>query len=203
MPRGPSTSNMPPDTRYGYTDQIAPPQNYAYSARGGTTYQGTCGFANDGARKGPRRRTTSITRWDYPNDSAENWDYLVFNDRDFSSVAELLLVPGCPPGLFTKQFAEFAPSQMNAADIFSHRQPDRHADLEQSRDEGLVGLRRSTQPAVHPPGHVFLDGDLALPVGLGGYGVDGPRHSPAGLDDHLTDLRPGFTDPLAHPAGRG
>ena len=48
----------------------------------------------------------------------ELWDYLVFNDRDFSSVAELLLVPGCPPGLFTKQFAEFAPSQINAANIF-------------------------------------------------------------------------------------
>ena len=29
-----------------------------------------------------------------------------FNDRDFTSVAELLLVPGCPPGLFTKQFVE-------------------------------------------------------------------------------------------------
>ncbi len=55
----------------------------------------------------------------YNNDSAENWDYFVFNDRDFSSVAELLLVPGCPPGLFTKQFVEFAPSQMNAANIFS------------------------------------------------------------------------------------
>src|SRR5690606_19152233 len=29
-----------------------------------------------------------------------------FLDRDFSSVAELLLVPNCPPGLFTKKFAE-------------------------------------------------------------------------------------------------
>ncbi len=55
----------------------------------------------------------------YTNDSSENWDYLAFNDRDFSSVAELMLVPGCPPGLFTKQFVEFAPSQMNAANIFS------------------------------------------------------------------------------------
>ena len=24
-----------------------------------------------------------------PNESAENWDYFVFNDRDFTSVAEL------------------------------------------------------------------------------------------------------------------
>ena len=37
------------------------------------------------------------------------WDHLAFHDRDFMSVAELLLVPGCPPGLFTKQFVEFQP----------------------------------------------------------------------------------------------
>jgi hypothetical protein len=35
-----------------------------------------------------------------------NWAHMPFNDRDFTSVAELLLVPGCPPGLFTKQFVE-------------------------------------------------------------------------------------------------
>jgi len=34
------------------------------------------------------------------------WEYFPFHDRDFASVAELLLVPGCPPGLFTKQFVE-------------------------------------------------------------------------------------------------
>ena len=43
------------------------------------------------------------------NTLAEDWDYFPFNDRDFTSVAELLLVPGCSPGLFTKQFVEFAP----------------------------------------------------------------------------------------------
>jgi hypothetical protein len=43
------------------------------------------------------------------NDGSEPWDYFPFNDRDFTSVAELMLVPGCPPGLFTKQFAELAP----------------------------------------------------------------------------------------------
>ena len=39
----------------------------------------------------------------------EPWDWFVFNDRDFTSVAELMLVPGCPPGLFTKQFVELPP----------------------------------------------------------------------------------------------
>ena len=34
------------------------------------------------------------------------WDYFPFNDRDFMSPAELLLVPGCPQGLLTKQFVE-------------------------------------------------------------------------------------------------
>jgi large repetitive protein len=37
------------------------------------------------------------------------WDYVPFHDRDFTSVAELLLVPGVPPGLFTKKFVELAP----------------------------------------------------------------------------------------------
>lgn len=41
-----------------------------------------------------------------PSNPGENWDAIVFHDRDFQSVAELLLVPGCPPGLFTKQFVE-------------------------------------------------------------------------------------------------
>jgi hypothetical protein len=43
------------------------------------------------------------------NSTTEPWDYFPFNDRDFVSVAELTLVPGCPPGLFTKQFVENAP----------------------------------------------------------------------------------------------
>jgi hypothetical protein len=36
----------------------------------------------------------------------DNWDHFVFHDRDFSSVAEVMLVPACPPGLFTKLFVE-------------------------------------------------------------------------------------------------
>ena len=44
------------------------------------------------------------------------------HDRDFTGVAELMLVPGCPPGLFTKQFAEFAPSRSNSG-LFAQVQP--------------------------------------------------------------------------------
>ena len=45
-----------------------------------------------------------------PNRPAEtDWDYIPFLDRDFTSLAELLLVPRCAPGLFTKKFVEQAP----------------------------------------------------------------------------------------------
>ena len=45
-----------------------------------------------------------------PNRPAEtDWDYVPFLDRDFTSPAELVLVPRCAPGLFTKKFVEQAP----------------------------------------------------------------------------------------------
>jgi hypothetical protein len=49
----------------------------------------------------------------FVNDQIDLWDYMPFHDRDFQSVAELTLVPGCPPGLFTKQFVETAPPLPN------------------------------------------------------------------------------------------
>ena len=101
------------DPRYGYTEQIAKPLS-------GTNY-GRYGTVNISANpiyhtlNRPNDNTmstgTSVTQ-------TEPWDYFPFNDRDFTSVAELLLVPGCPPGLFTKQFAEFAPSQANVSSVF-------------------------------------------------------------------------------------
>ena len=106
------------DARYGYTEQIAAPTGYSnllgtrgvyYTTTGqnSTTYYST----------NPIYHTLGI-----PNDQAEPWDYFPFHDRDFTGVAELLLVPGCPPGLFTKQFAEFAPSQSNSG-LFAQVQP--------------------------------------------------------------------------------
>ena len=104
---------LPLDPRYGYTEQIVVP---------GTR------LARDEARKGSISRPAAATRYyATPQDLshaglgqriraglaellAEPWDYFPFNDRDFTSVAELMLVPGCSPGLFTKQFVEFAPS---------------------------------------------------------------------------------------------
>ena len=97
------------DPRYGYSEQIAVPVTLSgdqgeYSGKaittpGGSIYH-TLGLPNDNTVY------TAVT----PMQFYEPWDYFPFNDRDFTSVAELLMVPGCPPGLFTKQFAEFAAS---------------------------------------------------------------------------------------------
>ncbi len=138
---GQVTTNQPPDPRYGYTEQTAYPQlstinpifNYALANAGGSTSK-------------VASTNTIYQTLGYPNSSAENWDYFPFNDRDFSSVAELLLVPGCPPGLFTKQFVEFAPSQMNAANIFGAVTPI----ITPSFSAALTQGGNSTQPLSSP-----------------------------------------------------
>ena len=109
---------MPPDPRYGYTEQTAAPFNYGQNLTPAQLNFGLATYAATGATTTYASTNYIYNTLGYNNDSAENWDHFPFLDRDFTSVAELLLVPGCPPGLFTKQFAELAPSQMNAADIF-------------------------------------------------------------------------------------
>ena len=116
------------DPRYGYTEQVAAPVTDSgnYGQFGNATTQitkdiyHTLGYPNDGGftfqPTGALTATTTATQ-------QEPWDYFPFNDRDFTSVAELLLVPGCPPGLFTKQFAEFAPSSSNVTTLFGLVKP--------------------------------------------------------------------------------
>src|SRR5262249_11910930 len=117
------------DPRYGYTEQVAAPVTTS-----GTTGQfgnattpitlpiyHTLGWPNDGGftfqPPGPTLTGTTTTTQQEP------WDYIPFNNPDFTSAAELLMVPGCPPGLFTKQFAEFAPSLNNVTTIFGQVKP--------------------------------------------------------------------------------
>jgi large repetitive protein len=117
---GTAGATTPVDTRYGYTEQIVVPSidsqtmmntQGIYTTSGGTFYATqkiyhTLGWANEFEQGSG-------------NSGAEPWDYFPFNDRDFTSVAELLLVPGCSPGLFTKQFVEFPPSFGNVTNIFN------------------------------------------------------------------------------------
>jgi hypothetical protein len=122
------------DPRYGYTEQIAVPTN-TYVPPTSTTNKDFCMYGGAKINSNPLYHTLG-----YPNDGTlftgsvtgglfnapylnEPWDYFPFNDRDFTSVAELLMVPGCPPGLFTKQFTELAPSANNVTNVFSQVTP--------------------------------------------------------------------------------
>lgn len=96
------------DTRYGFSEQMSQPINQPNS--GGGFQFGI--FRSNSSTPPNQGRITSFLYHTLgaPNDNQEPWDYFPFNDRDFTSVGELLLVPGCPPGLFTKWFAELPPS---------------------------------------------------------------------------------------------
>jgi hypothetical protein len=89
---------------YGYSEQTAPPSGAAENRPGPST-RVAYGLYGDAAITQPIYHT--LGQRNDPSDPA--WDYWPFLDRDFSGLAELLLVPGCPPGLFTKRFAESAP----------------------------------------------------------------------------------------------
>ena len=120
VPAAAATAAQPTlDARYGYTEQLAAPT--------GTSNQlGTQGIYYIGSTNNnstPYYSTNPIYHTlGLANDQAETWDYLPFHDRDFTGVAELMLVPGCPPGLFTKQFAEFGPSRSNSG-LFAQVRP--------------------------------------------------------------------------------
>jgi hypothetical protein len=133
------------DPRYGYTEQVAQPVTDSgnYGNFGNTAMPSpqitqdffhTLGKPNDANGTSFGTINTPAT----PTGLSEPWDYFAFNDRDFTSVAELMLVPGYPPGLFTKQFAEFAPSQSNVTTVFSTVTP---------LTTPLVGLTGPAPPA--------------------------------------------------------
>ena len=113
-PAGGAAAQPTLDARYGYTEQIAAPTGYS-------NLLGTQGVYYTGSTNGnptPYYSTNPIYHTlGIANDQAEPWDYFPFHDRDFTGVAELMLVPGCPPGLFTKQFAEFAPSRTSSGHL--------------------------------------------------------------------------------------
>jgi large repetitive protein len=107
------------DARYGYTEQIAAPTGYSNLLGTRAIYY----TSGSGTNAMPYYATNPIYHTlGIANDQAESWDYFPFHDRDFTGVAELMLVPGCPPGLFTKQFAEFSPSRTTSG-MFAQVEP--------------------------------------------------------------------------------
>jgi hypothetical protein len=99
---------------YGYSDQITVP-----TAAGPPSWKGNLSSGTTGAIYHSLGKVSTVARGRTKGaggarggggaGASDDWDFFPFHDRDFTSVAELLLVPGCPPGLFTKQFIEFAP----------------------------------------------------------------------------------------------
>ena len=111
VPDAPGTAPPVPKNAYGYTEQI----NNCDVDSNFMGMFGTSGTASTKNSGNPKQQITahlfhtlgkqngSTGRRDRP------WSPLVFHDRDFGGTAELLLVPGCGPGLFTKQFVERTP----------------------------------------------------------------------------------------------
>jgi large repetitive protein len=112
---GTTTLNLPLDTRYGYSEQTTAPTFLS------TTYGvfGTAGKITQTPVGGTATGGSIYHTLGKNNDNPEPWDWFVFNDRDFTSVAELMLVPGCPPGLFTKQFVELPPMVPSTAPVIT------------------------------------------------------------------------------------
>ena len=149
VPQVVPTIPAPVDTRYGYSEQIVVPgvNSQLLKTQGlfsTMTYPSTqlayhtIGWANE------------YEQGSY-NSLAENWDYFTFHDRDYTSVAELLLVPGCPPGLFTKQFVEFAPSYNTVTNIFSQVTPLLIPALPASGGESTNRRNRGRPGPTHCP----------------------------------------------------
>ena len=92
-----------PGYAYGYSEQMSIPANGTTTGK----YQPpTVPPATMPPTPVATTKTYSETIGKVNNPADTNWSQFPFFDRDFNSVAELLLVPGCPPGLFTKQFVE-------------------------------------------------------------------------------------------------
>lgn len=138
----PTTSKL--DYRYGYTEQTIPTAVSATQTIGqyvtdskSKTWPATGEVYSSLGNKG-----NANTEYDTA------WDYFAFNDRDFVSPAELLLVPGCPPGLFTKQFVEWAPlytTQFSTIPPLTAPTPSSSAPA-----PSLFGKRFSTAPRSYP-----------------------------------------------------
>jgi hypothetical protein len=138
-----------------------------------------------------------------PNDETENWDHFTFLDRDFANVAELLLVPEAPPGLFTKQFAEEIgrPNPADAADGFPgaypfavppNNNPNHPNDLPEPHAYPYLAQRlyywNSAKPDERAAWYMMLEFfEVPSPV-LGAYG---PAANGDNGDWQRNDLRPG------------
>ncbi len=205
----PTGSTIPIDTRYGYSEQIVVPsvdsQNMMktqgiYGVIGGTipyyatqSIYHTLGWANEFEQGSG-------------NAAQEPWDYFPFNDRDFTSVAELMLVPGCSPGLSTKQFVEFPPSIGTVANIFNAVVPNYGPPQYVAPSVTSPPMIPPPVPPVLPPTGATIVGPTAIiltaanlppsPTGTATPGIPtagAPAASPAATQNLLQAFQTGST----------
>lgn len=131
-----------------------------------------------GSTSNTNNRTTRQIRQtlDKDNDNDEDWEPLVFHDRDFHSVAELLLVPGCPPGLFTKQFVDKA--ALEGGDVGGDNEyvplPPHNTGATPVPNDQPTGAREGDRlPDAGGPGNPYLPKSYPFLVNKFFYSADG------------------------------
>lgn len=174
-----------PPTCYGYREQTIPSTSQAINGTG--SYQGYYSYYTTVAGKQvlTQLQSTNIIYQSlgYRNSTTEPSDLMPFHDRDFTSAAELLLVPGCPPGLFTKQFAENSPPIRIPTAAYAYvtppaNYPGQNGGTNDNRNVGQT-LRPPHVLAYLPDNFYYTaygraNDSAAAPLGFGGPVIGGP-----------------------------
>ncbi|WP_435017121.1 hypothetical protein TA3x_004714 [Tundrisphaera sp. TA3] len=155
----PGGNRPSPRDAYGYTEQTDSADGVSSSSdpNYGAYKNNTAAMGDPQNNLITRQIESTIGR---ANDAIDaNWCHFPFHDRDFTSVAELLLVPGCPPGLFTKQFVEEAyPGNIGGTAFNDANPPGAAGAIVQSgnaNDEGRVNFN-VTAPVLPTPSFPYL-----------------------------------------------
>jgi hypothetical protein len=211
---GAAVNPLPPSSSYGYSEQSAPPAG-ASSNDPAPDVSVTYGLYGQKTITQPIYHT--LGKRNDPSD--RDWAYFPFHDRDFTSIAELLLVPGCPPGLFTKRFVEDAPPITFSTPLISPpalrapTPPDAGIPFVPGRPQtfpylidqffytGTSEIPPPTAPPAVPPRPPYIGG----PSGAGWFsilefvevpssaaGAIGPVERSQNFDWYREDLKPGL-----------
>lgn len=137
----PQVNNFSPKFSYGYSDQV--PQAQGNDSRYDVELNGQALV---------QEIRDSIGRGNNPGEDPTDpddmrWYHFPFLDRDFAGVAELLLVPNCAPGLFTKFFVERRGTDPgNLVVDPAYQPPDVWADLTPAEEAALRTQKAATYP---------------------------------------------------------
>ncbi|WZO97201.1 hypothetical protein EP7_004224 [Isosphaeraceae bacterium EP7] len=172
-PIGPTAATTPaasgltpfsPSDAYGYSEQTSSPSGTGDTRTGpigstGGTIRQVLGSSTDNPLNVATTPNTplilsTLGAGNIPSDP--NWERFTFLDRDFQSVAEILMVPVTPPGLFTKRFVENAPPALNVGAYSISNDPVPTAIPAVGLDAGQQFPRTTLADATNPDKIVAL-----------------------------------------------